>query len=98
MTDKLLQVAFEEAPVEFMTKEPVSYALVEIVEGLNVKPSDMNGLADSYVKGNLGGYRFIRFRLVRVSHLSQNCVPVFLQLLWTSSHIRYIPFMNMLVL
>ncbi|XP_071685977.1 C2 domain-containing protein At1g53590-like [Rutidosis leptorrhynchoides] len=39
-------------------KEPVGYALVEIVEGSNMKPSDMNGLADPYVKGNLGGYRF----------------------------------------
>ncbi|KAL8223713.1 hypothetical protein R6Q57_019188 [Mikania cordata] len=39
-------------------KESVGYALVKIVEGSDMKPSDMNGLADPYVKGQLGSYRF----------------------------------------
>ncbi|KAI7746683.1 hypothetical protein M8C21_018295, partial [Ambrosia artemisiifolia] len=39
-------------------KEPVGYALVEIVEGSDMKPSDMNGLADPYIKGRLGIYQF----------------------------------------
>ncbi|KAI3774914.1 hypothetical protein L1987_49477 [Smallanthus sonchifolius] len=39
-------------------KEPVGYALVEIVEGSDMKPSDMNGLADPYIKGQLGAYEF----------------------------------------
>ncbi|KAL4580485.1 hypothetical protein LXL04_016680 [Taraxacum kok-saghyz] len=39
-------------------KEPVAYTLVEIVEASDMKPSDMNGLADPYVKGQLGAYRF----------------------------------------
>ncbi|KAK1414360.1 hypothetical protein QVD17_30104 [Tagetes erecta] len=39
-------------------KEPVGYAFVEIKEGVDMKPSDMNGLADPYIKGQLGSYRF----------------------------------------
>nr|XP_043630798.1 C2 domain-containing protein At1g53590-like [Erigeron canadensis] len=39
-------------------KEPVAYILVEIVEASDMKPSDLNGLADPYVKGQLGAYRF----------------------------------------
>ncbi|KAL1202401.1 C2 domain-containing protein [Cardamine amara subsp. amara] len=39
-------------------KEPVAHALVEVVEASDVKPSDLNGLADPYVKGKLGAYRF----------------------------------------
>ncbi|KAJ0593274.1 putative C2 domain, synaptotagmin-like mitochondrial-lipid-binding domain, C2 domain superfamily [Helianthus annuus] len=39
-------------------KEPLAYALVEIVAASDMKPSDMNGLADPYVKGQLGAYRF----------------------------------------
>ncbi|XP_008463666.2 C2 domain-containing protein At1g53590 isoform X1 [Cucumis melo] len=39
-------------------KEPVAYVIVEVVEGADMKPSDLNGLADPYVKGQLGPYRF----------------------------------------
>ncbi|XP_023756519.1 C2 domain-containing protein At1g53590 [Lactuca sativa] len=39
-------------------KEPVAYTLVEIIEASGMKASDMNGLADPYVKGQLGAYRF----------------------------------------
>ncbi|XP_052207502.1 C2 domain-containing protein At1g53590-like isoform X2 [Diospyros lotus] len=39
-------------------KEPVGYALVEIIEAADMKPSDLNGSANPYVKGKLGPYRF----------------------------------------
>ncbi|OQU76094.1 hypothetical protein SORBI_3010G091300 [Sorghum bicolor] len=39
-------------------KPPIAYARVEILEGADMKPSDPNGLADPYVKGHLGPYRF----------------------------------------
>ncbi|KAI7736345.1 hypothetical protein M8C21_028118, partial [Ambrosia artemisiifolia] len=42
----------------FDVKEPVGHALVEIMEGSDMKPSDMNGLADPYIKGQLGAYQF----------------------------------------
>ncbi|XP_057949632.1 C2 domain-containing protein At1g53590-like [Malania oleifera] len=39
-------------------KEPIAYAKVEVIEASDMKPSDLNGLADPYVKGQLGSYRF----------------------------------------
>ncbi|GFY97749.1 calcium-dependent lipid-binding (CaLB domain) family protein [Actinidia rufa] len=39
-------------------KEPIAYALVEIIEAADMKPSDLNGLADPFVKGQLGCYKF----------------------------------------
>uniref|UniRef100_A0A0D3ADM8 C2 domain-containing protein n=1 Tax=Brassica oleracea var. oleracea TaxID=109376 RepID=A0A0D3ADM8_BRAOL len=39
-------------------KEPVAHALVEVVEASDVNPSDLNGLSDPYVKGQLGACRF----------------------------------------
>ncbi|CAN6237979.1 unnamed protein product [Urochloa humidicola] len=39
-------------------KPPIAHARVEILEGADMKPSDPNGLADPYVKGHLGPYRF----------------------------------------
>ncbi|KAM7495353.1 hypothetical protein LguiB_029962 [Lonicera macranthoides] len=39
-------------------KEAIAYALVEVVEATDIKPSDLNGLADPYVKGQIGPYRF----------------------------------------
>ncbi|PIN16651.1 hypothetical protein CDL12_10697 [Handroanthus impetiginosus] len=39
-------------------KEPIAYAIVEVLEAAQMKPSDLNGLADPYVKGQLGPYRF----------------------------------------
>lgn len=39
-------------------KDPVAYALVEVIEASDMKPADLNGLADPYVKGQLGVYRF----------------------------------------
>uniref|UniRef100_A0A5B6ZFD4 C2 domain-containing protein n=2 Tax=Davidia involucrata TaxID=16924 RepID=A0A5B6ZFD4_DAVIN len=39
-------------------KEPIGHAIVEVVEAADVKPSDLNGLADPYVKGKLGPHKF----------------------------------------
>lgn len=39
-------------------KEPVAHAIVGVIEAADLKPSDLNGLADPYVKGHLGPYRF----------------------------------------
>lgn len=39
-------------------KDPVGLVTVELLEGADMKPSDLNGLADPYVKGCLGPYRF----------------------------------------
>ncbi|KZV38482.1 hypothetical protein F511_40344 [Dorcoceras hygrometricum] len=39
-------------------KDPVGRVMVEVLEGVDMKPSDLNGLADPYVKGRLGPYRF----------------------------------------
>ncbi|KAG9448003.1 hypothetical protein H6P81_014131 [Aristolochia fimbriata] len=39
-------------------KRPIAFAKVEILEGADMKPSDLNGLADPYVKGKLGPYTF----------------------------------------
>ncbi|CAN8259359.1 unnamed protein product [Cochlearia groenlandica] len=47
-------------------KEPVAHALVEVIEASDLKPSDLNGLADPYVKGQLGAYRF-KTKIVRKS-------------------------------
>ncbi|KAJ8616670.1 hypothetical protein MRB53_036042 [Persea americana] len=50
-----------ESPESWFTmdeKTPVAFAKVEIVEAADFKPSDLNGSADPYVKGQLGPYRF----------------------------------------
>ncbi|KAK2997747.1 hypothetical protein RJ639_026304 [Escallonia herrerae] len=39
-------------------KEPIAYAIVEVIEAADMKPADLNGFADPYVKGQLGPYRF----------------------------------------
>ncbi|XP_052177984.1 C2 domain-containing protein At1g53590 isoform X2 [Diospyros lotus] len=39
-------------------KEPVAYAIVEVIEAVDMKPSDLNGLADPYVKMQLGTQRY----------------------------------------
>ncbi|XP_022860381.1 C2 domain-containing protein At1g53590-like isoform X1 [Olea europaea var. sylvestris] len=42
----------------FDAEEPVAYAIVEILEAADMKPSELNGWAVPYVKGQLGPYRF----------------------------------------
>lgn len=39
-------------------KEPIAYAIVEVIEAADLKSADLNGLSDPYVKGKLGPYRF----------------------------------------
>uniref|UniRef100_A0A0D9UYX0 C2 domain-containing protein n=1 Tax=Leersia perrieri TaxID=77586 RepID=A0A0D9UYX0_9ORYZ len=39
-------------------RPPVAYVKLEILEGTDMKPSDMNGLSDPYVKGYLGPFKF----------------------------------------
>ncbi|XP_055824917.1 C2 domain-containing protein At1g53590 isoform X2 [Solanum dulcamara] len=39
-------------------KEPIAFVILEVLEAVDMKPSDLNGLADPYVKGNIGLYRF----------------------------------------
>ncbi|CAL9180298.1 unnamed protein product [Musa hybrid cultivar] len=36
----------------------VAHVKLEMLEGADMKPSDLNGLADPYVRGQLGSYRF----------------------------------------
>ncbi|CAM8880066.1 unnamed protein product [Rhodiola kirilowii] len=45
-------------------KEPFAYVKVEVIEAADLKPSDLNGLADPYVKGRLGSYVF-RTRILK---------------------------------
>lgn len=39
-------------------RPPIAYVKLEILEGTDMKPSDLNGLADPYVKGRLGPFKF----------------------------------------
>ncbi|XP_020575196.1 C2 domain-containing protein At1g53590-like [Phalaenopsis equestris] len=39
-------------------KPPIAYVKLEIIEATDMKPSDLNGLSDPYVKGHLYNYRF----------------------------------------
>ncbi|KAG2546383.1 hypothetical protein PVAP13_9KG030042 [Panicum virgatum] len=39
-------------------RPPIAYVKLEILEGTDMKPSDINGLADPYVKGRLGPFKF----------------------------------------
>lgn len=39
-------------------RPPLAHAIIEILEAADLKPSDPNGLADPFVKGCLGTYRF----------------------------------------
>ncbi|XP_073057495.1 C2 domain-containing protein At1g53590-like [Primulina eburnea] len=39
-------------------KEPIAHATVEILEAADMKPADLNGSADPFVKGRIGPYRF----------------------------------------
>ncbi|CAM0145471.1 unnamed protein product [Urochloa decumbens] len=39
-------------------RPPIAFVKLEILEGTDMKPSDINGLADPYVKGRLGPFKF----------------------------------------
>lgn len=68
-------------------KEPVAHAKVEVIEGSEMKPSDMNGLADPYVKGQMGPYRFktkIRRKTLAPKWLEDFRIPI---ITWESPNI-----------
>ncbi|CAN1301503.1 C2 domain-containing protein At1g53590 [Linum perenne] len=48
----------EESWFSVHEKKPIAYAKLEVIEASDMKPSDLNGLADPYVKGKLGPYGF----------------------------------------
>ncbi|KAF8025988.1 hypothetical protein BT93_F2731 [Corymbia citriodora subsp. variegata] len=65
----------------------VAYAKVEIIEGTEMKPSDLNGLADPYVKGQMGRYRFktkIQKKTLAPKWLEEFKIPI---LMWDSPNI-----------
>lgn len=39
-------------------KHPIAFAKVEIIEATDLKPGDISGFTDPYVKGQMGPYRF----------------------------------------
>ncbi|XVF79190.1 hypothetical protein PTKIN_Ptkin14bG0200300 [Pterospermum kingtungense] len=60
-------------------KQPLAHAKVEIIEAFDMKPSDLNGLADPYVKGQLGPYRFrtkIHKKTLSPKWLEEFMIPV----------------------
>ncbi|CAN0899829.1 C2 domain-containing protein At1g53590 [Linum grandiflorum] len=48
----------EESWFSVHEKKPIAFVKLEVIEASDMKPSDLNGLADPYVKGNLGPYGF----------------------------------------
>ncbi|KAI3427625.1 uncharacterized protein J3R85_009483, partial [Psidium guajava] len=68
-------------------KEPVAYAKVEVIEASEMKPSDLNGLADPYVKGQMGPYRFktkIQRKTLAPKWLEEFRIPI---ITWESPNI-----------
>ncbi|RYR35332.1 hypothetical protein Ahy_A10g050494 isoform B [Arachis hypogaea] len=75
-------------------KDPVAYVKVELIEASDMKPSDPNeqtvcvsGLADPYVKGRLGGYRFrtkIQRKTLNPKWLEEFKIPI---ISWDSSNV-----------
>ncbi|GMH05557.1 hypothetical protein Nepgr_007397 [Nepenthes gracilis] len=68
-------------------KELAAYAKVEVIEGSDMKPSDPNGLADPYVKGQLGPYKFrtkIQRKTLTPNWLEEFRIPI---LSWESVNV-----------
>uniref|UniRef100_A0A1D1YGC2 C2 domain-containing protein At1g53590 n=2 Tax=Anthurium amnicola TaxID=1678845 RepID=A0A1D1YGC2_9ARAE len=60
-------------------KSAIAYAKVEILEAADMKPSDLNGLADPYIKGHLGAYRFqtkIQRKTLAPKWLEEFMIPI----------------------
>ncbi|KAF8408907.1 hypothetical protein HHK36_004977 [Tetracentron sinense] len=68
-------------------KEPIAYAKVEVLEAADMKPSDLNGLADPYIKGELGSCKFetkIRKKTLDPKWHEEFKIPI---CTWESPHI-----------
>ncbi|KAJ4770201.1 Calcium-dependent lipid-binding (CaLB domain) family protein [Rhynchospora pubera] len=71
-------------------KPPVALVKLEILEGADMKPSDPNGLADPYVKGRLGAYRFqtkIQKKTLSPKWLEEFSIPI---TSWDSQNFLYL--------
>ncbi|MQM06166.1 hypothetical protein Taro_038984 [Colocasia esculenta] len=60
-------------------KSAIAYVKLELLEAADMKPSDLNGLADPYVKGHLGPYRFqtkIQRKTLTPKWLEEFLIPI----------------------
>ncbi|OVA03946.1 C2 calcium-dependent membrane targeting [Macleaya cordata] len=61
-------------------KDPIAFAEVEIIEAAEVKPSDLNGLSDPYVNGQIGSYKFqtkVQKKTLAPKWLEEFKIPIF---------------------
>lgn len=56
--EKFVSPQQEESWFSIDAKEPTAHVILEVLEAEDLKPADLNGLSDPYVKGHLGPYRF----------------------------------------
>ncbi|MCD7458812.1 hypothetical protein HAX54_039278 [Datura stramonium] len=56
--EKFVSPQPEESWFSVDAKEPIAHVILEVLEAEDLKPADLNGLSDPYVKGHLGPYRF----------------------------------------
>ncbi|KAJ8527758.1 hypothetical protein K7X08_015209 [Anisodus acutangulus] len=56
--EKFVSPEADESWFSVDAKEPIAHVILEVLEAEDLKPADLNGLADPYVKGHLGPYRF----------------------------------------
>lgn len=56
--EKFVSPQQEESWFSIDAKEPIAHVILEVLEAEDLKPADLNGLSDPYVKGHLGPYRF----------------------------------------
>lgn len=56
--EKFVSPQQEESWFSVDAKEPIAHVILEVLEAEDLKPADLNGLSDPYVKGHLGHYRF----------------------------------------
>ncbi|CAM0880649.1 unnamed protein product [Alopecurus aequalis] len=56
--EKFISTPSENNWFDITERPPVAYVKLEILEGLDMKPADINGLSDPYVKGRLGPFKF----------------------------------------
>ncbi|KAK6774701.1 hypothetical protein RDI58_029940 [Solanum bulbocastanum] len=56
--EKFVSPQQDESWFSINAKEPIAHVILEVLEAEDLKPADLNGLSDPYVKGHLGPYRF----------------------------------------